>query len=171
MQQGNTRRARLLLRIAGITNALMFFLICCEAAAFNSGIGLVMLLPLGFGLVFTVDASSQGLWFEMKMERIWKAVCGGLDFSGEARSYRFGLIGAFVLGDTKTIYPKLREVHGTYEAWTGIVTPFAGQTIEEYNEHTKAFALAFTVRFVSFERTERDWFGCVVGRYKCRSNV
>jgi DNA segregation ATPase FtsK/SpoIIIE, S-DNA-T family len=156
MKQGNTRLARLLLRIAGITNALMFFPICCEATANGAaGVMTIMLLPLGFWVVALLYATSNGYWFERRCERVWKAVCSGIDgFKGVARSYRFGLIGAFVLGDTKTIYPKLRDVHGSHEAWTGIVIPFAGQTIEEYNEHTKAFALAFNVRFVSFERTD-----------------
>ena len=140
----------------------------------NSGIWAIMLLPLGLGLFSLVYATSQGYWFERRCERVWKKTCCGLEgFKGTARSYRFGLVGAFILGDTKTIYPKLREVHGTHEAWTGIVTPFAGQTIEEYNEqkHTRAFALSFNVRFVSFERTDRDWFECVVGRCKCLSHT
>src|SRR6266571_2030305 len=103
MSQGNTRRARLLLRIAGIMNVLMLFPVCGEAVAFNSDIWRVMLFPLGFGLFSLFYASSQGLWFEMGKERTWRAVCGGIGFTSEARSYRFGLIGAFVLGDTKTI--------------------------------------------------------------------
>ena len=48
------------------------------------------------------------------------------------------------------IYPHLREVYGTRDSWTGIVTPFAGQTVAEYTKQADAFALAFHVPFVTF---------------------
>src|SRR5438552_6337695 len=66
----------------------------------------------------------------------------------------FGLIGAYRLGHTKTIYPKLRQVHGTHESWTGLVIPFAGQYVDDYNQQANRFALAFNVRYVTFERTD-----------------
>jgi hypothetical protein len=153
---GNTRLARLLLRVAGITNALMFCTLCCEATANGAaGIMAVMLLPLGFWVVALLYATSQGLWFEKRCERVWKTACSGLDgFRGVARSYRFGLIGAFVLGDTKTIYPKLRDVHGTRESWTGMITPFGGQDPSDYNKVSEKFAFSFMVPATNFEAAE-----------------
>jgi hypothetical protein len=154
---GNTRLARSLVRFALIISGVVLLAASCALCTQTTSLLWLLLLVLAADSGVAVYAVKQGLLFEWSLERTWKAVCGGIaggKFKGEARSYRFGLIGAYVLGDTKTIYPKLREVHGTHEAWTGIVTPFAGQTIEEYNEHTKAFALAFNVRFVSFERTD-----------------
>ena len=134
MTQGNTRLARLLLRISGITNALMLFPVCCEAVAFNSGIWLVMLFPLGFLAFSLMYATSQHLWFEMAIERTWKRVCVGIGFKSEARSYKFGLMGA-MRGDTKIITPRLRDVHGTYRSWTGKVIFFDGQTLEMYQKN------------------------------------
>lgn len=154
---GNTRLARGLVRFALIISGVVLLAASCTLCSQTASLLWLVLLVLAADSGVAVYAAKQGLFFERKLERIWKATCGGIvggKFRGEARSYRFGLVGAFLLGDTKTIYPKLREVHGTYEAWTGVVTPFAGQTIEEFNEHTKAFALAFNVRFVSFELTD-----------------
>lgn len=133
----------------------MFLPVCCEASTVNGGIWAIMLLPLGFGLFSLVYATSQGYWFERRCEHVWKATCCGLEgFKGTARSYRFGLVGAYVLGDTKTIYPKLREVHGTYEDWTGLVTPFGGQDPSNYTKFSEKFAFAFMVPACSFETAE-----------------
>jgi hypothetical protein len=82
----------------------------------------------------------------------------GIGFVGEKTKlagnpfWVFG--GPLVRQSEKKIYPKLREVHGTRDSWTGIVTPFAGQTVEDYNKQADAFALAFHVPFVHFDIAE-----------------
>lgn len=129
----------------------MLFPVCYEAVAFNSGIWLVMLFPLGLLAFSLVYATSQGLWFEMAIERTWKRVCVGIGFKSEARSYKHGFIGAYRDGETKIITPRLRDVHGNYESWTGNVQFFDGQTVEQYSEKSANFALAFHVPFVTFE--------------------
>ncbi len=154
MKQGNTKLARLLLRIAGISNALLFFTLCCEATA-NGAAGLMalMLLPLSFWVVALLYATREALWFEMGKDRVFRRVCLGIGFKGEAPSWKFGLMGR-LRGDTKIITPQLRDVHGTHEGWTGIVRFFDGQTIEKYTNHADAFALGFQVPFCTFELAE-----------------
>ena len=154
MKQGNTRLARRLLWIAGYMDALTLFTLCCAAASHGAGILWIMLLPLGFTVFALAYAYSQGLWFELGKERVWKRTCIGIGFKSEGRSYRNGLYGAYVKGETKIITPLLREVHGTHDSWTGLVTFFDGQTIEQYNAHADAYALAFQVPHCSFDVAE-----------------
>jgi len=131
LKQGNTKLARLLLRIAGISNALLFFTLCCEATANGAaGVMALMLLPIGFYVVALFYATNTGLWFEMGKDRVFRRVCLGIGFKGEVPSWKFGLMGR-LRGDTKIITPQLRDVHGTHEAWTGIVRFFDGQTLDE----------------------------------------
>ena len=161
---GNTRLARQLVWFFAIFDAIVLFSVSCGAAAGGGG-WLVVLLPLmAVTAAVGIYAVRQGLLFEWSLERTWKAVCGGIGFKGEARSYRGGLIGAYRKGETKTIYPKLREVHGTREGWTGIVTPFAGQTIEVYSKKAESFALAFHVPFVTFDLSEHGLIQVRAGR-------
>ncbi len=152
MTQGNTRLARQLLWFAAFINVPLLCMMCSFTA--NGGWLGALLLLLAVDVSVAAYAISQGLVFELLQERTWKAVCSGIGFSGMARSMRGGLYGAYVKGETKTIYPKLRNVHGTREGWTGIVTPFAGQTIEDYTKQADAFALAFHVPFVTFGLAE-----------------
>lgn len=171
MIQSNTRLARRLMRVAVVCDVLLLVPACCASslAAEGSGggaAGLVVLLLalLAANAAVGVYAVNQGLIFEWQKEYVWKAVCSGIGFIGEARSFRFGLIGAYLMGDTKTIYPKLREVHGTHENWTGIVFAFVGQTIEEYNEHQAAFALAFHVPSVTFDLSDNGLISIRAGK-------
>jgi DNA segregation ATPase FtsK/SpoIIIE, S-DNA-T family len=152
---GNTKLARLLLRVAGYVDAVFLLALCCAAA---SGITdfLWFLFVLALCNVAVVwYASSQGLWFELRVERIWKATCLGLPgMSGTGRSYMRGLKGAYIDGDTKTIYPKIREVHGDAKSFTAYITAFGGQAPSDYNQCADKFAFAFQVPFVSFEEAE-----------------
>ena len=154
MKQGNTRLARVLLWIAGYMDAFTFFVLCCSSATFGAGILWIMLLPLGFTVCALVYAHNQNLWFELGKERVWKRTCLGIGFKSVGRSFRGGLYGAYVKGETKIITPLLREVRGTHDSWTGLVTFFDGQTIEMYNAHADAYALAFQVPCVSFDLAE-----------------
>jgi DNA segregation ATPase FtsK/SpoIIIE, S-DNA-T family len=161
---GNTHLGRWLLRIVSIVDALVLFVSCCSTAAGLANlVWLVVVLAL-FNAVIGVYAISQGVIFEFRLERIWKGVCSGVGFEGEARSYRNGLVGAYGKGETKTIYPRLRNVRGNREGWTGIVLPFMGQTIDDYNKEAKAFAQAYHVPFVSFDITENGLFRIRAGR-------
>jgi S-DNA-T family DNA segregation ATPase FtsK/SpoIIIE len=150
---GNTRLARRLVRVALIVSGLVLFTALCALCAQAGNLLWLVVLVLAGDIGVAWYAIKQGLLFEWRLERTWKAVCCGIDFSGKARSYHKGLKGAYIDGDTKTIYPKLREVRGDRESWTALVYPFAGQTVEEYNKHTTAFTLAFNVPFVVFEPT------------------
>ncbi len=151
--RGNTRLARRLLWIAGYMDAVTLFTLCCAVATLGAGILAIMLLPIGFTVFALVYAHSQGMWFELGKERVWQRTCIGIGFKSEAPSYKHGVLGA-ARGETKIITPLLREVYGTHDSWTGLVTFFDGQTIEEYNKHADAYALAFGVPFCSFDLDE-----------------
>lgn len=151
---GNTGLARRLLWIAAMVDVWVLFAACCVAASGLAnlvGLGVVLLLS---NIVVGWYALSQGVIFEYRQERTWKAVCGGIGFKGEGKSYWHGWYGAHVKGETRTIHPKLRHVHGNYQSWTGIVTPFAGQVVADYTKEAEAFAFAFHTPFASFEETD-----------------
>src|SRR5438270_1276966 len=150
---GNTRLARRLVRLALYISGMVLFMTMCTLCAQTANLLWLVVLMLAGDIGVAVYAVKQGLPFEWRLDKKFQAVCGGIGFKGKARSYRFGLIGAYVMGDTKTIYPKIRSVHGDFEDFTALVYPFAGQTVEVYNKHTAAFTLAFNVPFVVFEPT------------------
>jgi hypothetical protein len=124
--------------------------LCTVPAGLGGETAPVDVVYLLFAAVVAVYAIRQGVIFELLLERTWRHTCQGIGFHGLARSSRGGVKG-YLEGDMKVIYPKLREVRGNREAWSAIITPFAGQTVEEYNEHADAFALVYDVPFVSFE--------------------
>jgi len=169
---GNTRLARLLVRLCAVGNVLAFFLMC-EASSAVSGPGAAGWLLFGAGMVVGnavtgIYALQQGLVFEWLRERQWKAVCAGLgsNFVGE-RTRRianpfWALGGSLTREYAQKTFPKLREVRGNRESWTGVVIPFAGQKVDDYNDHIEAFALSFNVPYVSFEKT-----GTGVIRIRC----
>lgn len=148
MARGNTHLARQLLRFAAFADVALLFGMCALAA--NGGWVLALLIGLVINGSIGWYALSTGLLFELKKERTWKAVCEGIGYTAEVRSYRYGLKGA-MRGDTKTVYPKLRQVRGTHEAWTAIVVPFAGQTVHDYTKYTEALEFAFNLPSVAFE--------------------
>ncbi len=150
---GSTRLARRLAWWAMIISGAVLVMASCTACTHSANLLWLVMLMLTADVGVIWYAVKQGLLFEWRLERTWKAVCGGVGFKGEARSFRNGLNGAYVKGETKTIYPKLREVRGDRESWTALVYPFAGQTVEEYNKHADAFTLAFNVPYTAFEPT------------------
>jgi hypothetical protein len=158
---GDTRLARRLLWCFGTLDAVLLFAALCGAANGQAG-WLVVLLPLLVASVVVGGyALQQGLLFELLLEHTWQAVCKGIGFVGEGRarlqtgvSYDFyGSVKKTKVVRTK-IYPRLRSVRGDRQGWTAVVTPFAGQTIEDYNKHAPAFSLAFHVAFVGFDLAE-----------------
>ena len=157
---GNTRLARGLVRFAGVFNLAALFMLCPTAQAGAGAVVLMVLLAVLVDGAIGAYATSQGYWFEWLMERKWKAVCQGIGFVGEGRLQfkpRVALdpISSFQKGkwERQTIYPKLRDVHGTRDSWTGTVYPFAGQTLEQYNANAPAYALAFNAKFCGYDRT------------------
>jgi hypothetical protein len=164
LKQGNTRLARLLLRIAGIANVLLFFTLCCEATANGAaGVMALMLLPLSFWVVALLYATREALWFEMGKDRVFRRVCLGIGFKSEAPSWKFGLMGR-LRGDTKIITPQLRDVFGTHDNWSGTVRFFDGQTLDQYNKNAPAFAMAFQVPFCQFDLHESGLIAIRAGR-------
>jgi hypothetical protein len=174
MKQGNTRLARKLLWTAAIADVLSLcvvsYSLCWLSVVVQGGSGAgaggVVLYVIALFLVnagAVAYSTEQGLWFELKIERVWRRVCIGVGFKSEAPSYKFGLMGA-LRGDTKIITPRLRAVHGTYEAWTGVVTFFDGQTLDEYIKKADAFALAFSVPFVTFDLAESGLISVRAGK-------
>jgi DNA segregation ATPase FtsK/SpoIIIE, S-DNA-T family len=150
--QGNTKQARLLLRVAGFVDASVLVTSLCFmfSAPVSTFWFLVVLALVNVPLVWY--AVSQGVVFEWFVERTFKEVCAGLGFNGEAISWKYGLIGA-LRGDRKIVQPNLRCVRGNGQAWTGIISQFPGQTVETYQAEAESYALAFNVPFCSFERT------------------
>lgn len=147
----NTRLARRLLWFAAFVDVALLFMLCSTSGD-SAGIGWTLTLFLLVNVSVGIYALKQGLLFELIQEHTWKAVCDGIGFSAVADSWGVGV--GLPRRTQKVIYPRLRDVCGTSEAWTGTVMPFAGQTVAEYTKHADAFALAFQVPFVSFELGE-----------------
>lgn len=152
---GNAGLARRLLRLALALDGFVVCFTLCAAVNNNAGIAVMLLLTLAVitGLALWY-ATKQGFWFVRQLERTWKQTCTGIGFTGEARSFRNGLKGAYLDGETKTIYPQLKNVCGNGQEWTAEVRFFDGQTIDGYTKRAAAFALAFGVPFVTFDLAE-----------------
>ena len=163
---GNTKRARRLVMCAVYGSATILLMLCPLAATGGGGaVVATLLLTLLVDGVVGYYALNQGLLFEWRCERIWKATCSGLEgFTGVGRSFRKGLKGAYIDGDTKTIYPKLRQVNGTPDRWTGYITPFGGQDAANYNTYADKFAFAFMVPAVHFEAAENGLIRIYAGK-------
>lgn len=162
---GNTRLARRLMRLALIASGLVLFMALCGLCAQTANLLWLVMLMLAGDVGVAVYAVKQGLLFEWSLERTWNAVCGGIGFSAEVRSMRMGLKGYYSSNPPmKTIYPRLRDAYGTHDGWTGIVIPFAGQTVEDYTKHADAFTLAFHVPFVTFGIAENGLISVQAGQ-------
>jgi hypothetical protein len=158
---GNTRLARRLVWVAAVCNVAGFVLWCPLASQSSGALVLMLLLGLVANSAVGAFAVRSGLAFEWLQIRRWKAVCRGIGFVGEGRlqfktRLAFDPLSSIQKGhwERKTIYPKLREIYGKRDSWTGIVTPFAGQNVDDYNQEASRFAMAFNARFISFERTD-----------------
>src|SRR5438105_2785257 len=113
---GDTRQARRLVRLSMIASGAVFALAGCMVCSSTANLLWLVLLMLAAGDIgVMVYAVKQGLLFELLLERQFKHVCAGIDFTGVGRSWKYGCYGALVRGDTKIIYPKLRDCHGHRE--------------------------------------------------------
>src|SRR6266568_3494316 len=147
---GNTKLARRLAWWALIISGVVLVMASCTACTHSANLLWLVMLMLTADVGVVWYAVQQGVLFELMLERTWKNVCGGIGFSGQATSYKYGLQGA-MRGDKKTIYPKLRSARGDRASWSAIITPFAGQKLDDYNKHVDSFTLAYHVPFVTFE--------------------
>lgn len=159
--QKNTRLARVLVRAAAVMNMVLLFMMCANAS--HGGAIPIALFALGIDIAVAAFAIKNGLLFELLIEKIWKKTCSGLggNFVGLGRAQfhtkvAFDPISSFQKGEwkRKTIYPKIREVRGSWKSWTGVIRPFYGQNIDDYNQQANRFALAFHVPFVTFDLSE-----------------
>jgi hypothetical protein len=137
--------------------------------------GALLVLSLIGTVAFALYAGSQGVFFEMAVQRTWSRVCRNLggSFTAEVfslgNSVRTGIESRgkhYVGNQYKKIYPKLLEVHGVPDAWTGLVKPNPGQTLDDYtkNSSVEAFTLAFNVQSVAFERTQNGRIAVRAGK-------
>ena len=152
--QKNTRMARRLVWVAVACNVVGMVLWCPLASSSTRAMLLMLLSALIANGAVVAYAVCNGLVFELMMERTWKKVCNGLggNFVGKGRAQfktRVALdpISSIQKGtwERKTIYPKLRDVHGSWDSWTGIVYPLYGQCVDNYIQKSDYFALGYRV--------------------------
>src|SRR6266568_5357411 len=81
---GNTRLARGLVWFAAFVNVALLFMLC-SLASMGAGWLLALLLMMLVDGPVALYAYNQGLFFEWKVQKTWRAVCGGLggNFTGE----------------------------------------------------------------------------------------
>jgi hypothetical protein len=172
-EQKNTRLARGLVWVAVVCNVVGLVLWLPLASSSAGAMLLMLLLGLVANGAVIAYAISQGLFFELLMEHIWKKVCNGLggNFVGQGRAQfkprvAFDPISSFQKGtwERKTIYPKLREVHGSWDSWTGIVYPLYGQCVDTYTQKADHFALGYKVPQVVFDLSEDGLIRIRAGR-------
>jgi hypothetical protein len=154
---GNTLLARRLLGVAAIIDCVLFIVFLCASVAPGAGAGPALLLLLMLMILAGAGwyALTQGLLFELRKERIFRNVCAYLGYTSSRRDrpvvaiFQPGIIG--IRRRSRIVYPELRCVHGTDDNWGGLVKPFIGQTVKDYQENAERFAAAFKVKFVNFE--------------------
>jgi len=157
---GKAGLARNVLRAVLALDGFMLFFALCAAVNHNGGGATFLMLFLagltGWAMWY---ATKAGLWFVMRLEGRFKAVCSRIGFDGVGLEplWKHGLKGRYIDKRTEVIYPKLINVRGDWNAWTAEVRFIEGQTIDEYNENAKAFALAFGVPFVNFDVAESGY--------------
>lgn len=169
----NAQLARRLVVFALFFNATLVLAGLCEMAATGAqGLGVTLVLALVVNVPVAVYAFSQDVPFVWGCQHTFNKVCRGLggNFEYEAfslgNSVRRGIEsrGKYHVGNqTKTVYPTLRSVTGTREAWEGLVKPNPGQNVEDFNAHADAFALAYHVPFVSFDIAHKGLLRIRVG--------
>jgi hypothetical protein len=170
----NAQSARRLVKFALFFNLAIMLALCPMAgSAGGGGIAMTLLLALLVDVPVAVYAFSQELPFVWQCEHTFHKVCRGLggNFEYEAfslgNSVRRGIEsrGKYYVGNqTKTVYPTLRSVSGSREAWTGLVKPNPGQTVDNFNDHAAAFALTYQVDFVAFEVVQNGLIAIRAGR-------
>jgi hypothetical protein len=158
---GNAGRTRNFLRVVlALDGVVLVFALCAGTANNGGGIVLLLLAMAGITALALWYATKEGLWFVRKVEKTWAHTCAGLggNFVGEQNDYlasvREGLRSRgqyYVATQKKAAYPLLINIRGNWEAWTAEVRFWQGQTIENYNRESAAFALSFGVPSVNFD--------------------
>jgi hypothetical protein len=169
----NAQLARRLVVFALYFNlALVITALCGVAATGAQGLGLTLLLALVVDVPIALYAFSQDMPFVWSCQHTFDRVCRGLggNFKYEAfslgNSVREGLRakpGQYVGNQTKTVYPALRTVTGTREAWEGLIKPNPGQDVSDFSANADAFALAYHTEFVGFEVAHKGLIRIRVG--------
>ncbi len=169
VKRQNTRVARRLVWFAGFISVWALFMLCTLASNPGALAAVVIFVLLVDGAIFAY-ASSQGYWFEWQMERKWKKVCRGIGSNFVSERQRTiakptGVVyGPITQQHTERRYPKLRDVRGTRDSWTGVVVPFYGQNVDDFVKQADRFALAFNVASVGFDRTPNGVLRISAGR-------
>jgi len=174
MTQGNTKLARRLLQIMGIVDAFVLCFLCSTVGQGGSAIGPVVLLVLSLGCTVAVAiyGTNRGVFFEVGIQHTWSRVCRNLGGSFEAEvfslgnSVRAGLQarpGQYVGNQYKIIHPKLTQVRGSHESWTGVIKPNPGQRLENFILEAESFALAYDAQHVEFKRIAKGQIVIRVG--------
>jgi hypothetical protein len=174
-KQKNTRVARGLIWVAGVLNIALLLMLCAYAQ--NGAAVPIVLIALAVNVVVGWYAISQGLMFELMVERTWKKVCSGLggNFVGQGRArlqpgISYDFYGSFkkakVVRDK--IYPKLRDVRGDWNSFTGVIYPLYGQSLSDYTTQADRFELAFGLP-VSFDIGEHGLIRIRAGRIQVLS--
>jgi hypothetical protein len=157
VKQTNTRLARGLVWFAGVFSLTMLLMLCAVASN-PAALAFVVMFALLVDSAIFAYASSQGYWFEWMIENKWKAVCKGIggNFVGEGHAkfqpnplWAVGGSAGKVVRQVK--YPKLRDIRGTRDSFTGIVYPLAGQNLDDFNQMADRYALCFRVSWVGFD--------------------
>jgi hypothetical protein len=168
----NAQVARRLVKFALFFNAALVLTGLCEMAATGAqGLGLMLLLALVVDVPVALYAFSQDVPFVWRCQHTFHRVCRGLGgFEYETfslgNSIRAGMgarPGQYVGNQTKTVYPTLRTVSGSPEAWEGLVKPNPGQDVDMFNANADAFALAYHAQFCSFEVAHKGLLRIRVG--------
>src|SRR2546423_5260462 len=165
---GNTRLARGLVTLSAYASVLLLTLTFCSSlmAAQSpqsdgsfTGFWVVLVILLICNSAVAWYAASQGYGFEWLLEQRWRKTYAGLGGSFMSERVRMTFNPTWLIGGSmfkerhQRKFPKLRGVEGTAESWTGLIYAFYGQTVDDYNNQAAAFALAFNVKYCSFERT------------------
>jgi hypothetical protein len=173
LQAKNAQLARRLVVFALVFNAALVVTALCEMAATGvQGLGVTLVLAMVVDVPVAVYAFSQDVPFVWGCQHTFNKVCRGLhgNFKYEGfslgNSIREGLKakpGQYVGNQTKTVYPTLRSVTRTHEAWEGLVKPNPGQTIDNFNKNADAFALAYHAQFCGFDIAHKGLIRIRVG--------
>jgi hypothetical protein len=160
----NAQVARRLVKFALFFNLAVVLSLCPMAAADGGGgIAMTLLLALLVDVPIAVYAFSQELPFVWQCEHTFHKVCRGLGGNFEYETFSLGNSvragfesrGKYYVGNqTKTVYPTLQTVSRSPEAWEGLVKPNPGQTVDNFAANASAFALAYQVDFVAFDRVQ-----------------
>jgi hypothetical protein len=169
----NAQLARRLVVFALFFNAMLVLTGLCEVAATGAqGLGVTLLLALVIDVPVALYAFSAEVPFVWGCQHTFNKVCRGLggNFKYEGfslgNSIREGLKakpGQYVGNQTKTVYPALRSVTGSRDAWEGLIKPNPGQDVSDFSDNADAFALAYHTEFVSFEIAHKGLIRMRVG--------